>query len=857
MPGLSALEGIEREGNTRSFASTIIALLTSDLLMIIRPAFLPRWRTVGAVFTAASLLTPVMPLEARNRKGDRLLREAQIAESKQVWDDALTLAEQAVTSDPADPAYQLEFRRVRFEAANYHLLRGQEIRPKGDLAGALAEFEKAYKIDPASDIADQEARRTRLMIQREANRKAADPSAKVSPEEMGMTTAQVARQAAQERVDSLMPIPELRPLNTQPLTLRMTNQKPKVLFDTLGKLAGVNVLFDPDFDGAQTKPQSIDLNGSTLEEALDYLAVVTHSFWKPLGSNTIFIAQENPTKRRDYEDQVVKVFYLSNITSPQELQEVITTLRQVIEVNKLFNYSSQNAIIVRAEPARMALVEKIIADLDKPKAEVLVDVTVMEVDTTRSRQLAAAFAPNGINSQILFTPRTSLQTLAGQLGTTNSNSGGFNANGGSTGSTGSSTGSNTGSGTGSNTGTTNTSGSSSTTTTSSPIPLVNLKHITSQDYSLTNVPGGLLEAIMNDTGTRVMQRPQIRAVDNFKAVLKIGDKVPTASGSFQPGVGGVGVNPLVNTQFTYIDTGVNLEMTPRVHDNGEVSMHLDIDISQVSDYVNLGGISQPVISQRKATLDVRMRDGQINMIGGLIQLSDSKNVSGVPGLANIPILNRLFTTLQTTQNKTELLISIVPHIVRGPDVTAENLKEVYAGNQTNYSVRRAARAVPASTTVTVPLPNSEMGAPPAPAVLPSPAPRISFSPAQLDAQSGSSFTVSVRADSVTNLQSIESQIKFDPKVLKINSIVAGDLLQQNGLTLTPSKNILNDTGDASASLARDPAKGGVNGSGALLTVTFQAVGKGQTVVIMPRTVLHDAAGATVNAGSGPLTVTVK
>ncbi len=825
--------------------------------MIIRPAWVPRWRALGAVSSLISLLAPTLPLEARNRKGDRFLREAQIAESKQIWDDALNLSEQAVTSDPADPAYQLEFRRVRFEAANFHLLRGQQLRPKGDLAGALAEFQRAYKIDPSSDIADQEIRRTRLMIEREEKRKAGDPNAQVSPEEKGMTPAQAAKQDAQDRVESLMAIPELRPLNAQPITLRMTNQKPKVLFDTLGKLAGVNVLFDPDYDGAQTKPQSIDLNGSTLEEALEYLAVVTHSFWKPLGNNTIFITQENPTKRRDYEDQVVKIFYLSNVTSPQELQEVITTLRQVIEVNKLFNYSSQNAIIVRADPARMALVEKIIADLDKPKAEVLVDVTVMEVDSTRSRQLAAAFAPNGINSQILFTPRTSLQTLAGQLGTTSGSTSTF-TNNGTTNTTGTSN--STGNTTSTNTGNTSTS---SSTTTSSPIPLVNIRHISTQDYSLTNVPGGLLEAIMSDTGTRVMQRPQIRAVDNFKAVLKIGDKVPTASGSFQPGVGGVGVNPLVNTQFTYIDTGVNLEMTPRVHDNGEVSMHLDIDISQVSDYVNLGGISQPVISQRKATLDVRMRDGQINMIGGLIQLSDSKNVTGVPGLANIPILNRLFTSLQTTQNKTELLISIVPHIVRGPDVTAENLREVYAGNQTNYSVRRTPRLAPVTTTVTVPLDNNVMAAPASPvaptaAPIPvGPAARISFAPAQLDAQAGSSFTVSVRADGVTNLQSFESQIKFDPKVLKINSITAGDLLQQNGVSLVPQRNILNDSGDASATLARDPAKGGVNGSGSLLTVTFQAVGKGQTIVIIPKTVLHDSAGAAVNAGSGPLTVTVK
>ena len=831
--------------------------------MIIRPALLPRLRSVGAVLTAYSLLVPTMPLEARNRKGDRLLREAQIAESKESWDDALNLSQQAMQADPADPAYSLELRRVRFEAANYHLARGQELRPKGKLAEALIEFQKAYQIDPSSDIAEQEARRTKGMIEREEKLKAADPHAQLTPEQMGLTPSQVAKQDAQERIDSLMPVPELRALNSQPLTLRMSNQKPKVLFDTLGKLAGINVLFDPDYDAAQSKTQSIDLNGSTLEEALDYLALITHSFWKPIGSNSIFVTQENPTKRREYEDQEVKVFYLSNITSPQELQEVMTTLRQVIEVQKLFNYSSQNAIVVKAEPDRMALAEKIIADLDKPKAEVLVDVTVMEVDSVRSRQLAAAFAPQGINSTISFTPRTSIQTLAGQLGTTSSTSStGFSNNG----TTSSSTASSASTASTASTGTTAT-----TTTTSSPIPLVNISKIGTQDYSLTNVPGGLLQAIMSDTGTRVLQRPQIRAVDNFKAVLKIGDKVPTASGSFQPGVGGVGVNPLVNTQFTYIDTGVNLEMTPRVHDNGEVSMHLDVDISQVSDYVNLGGISQPVISQRKATLDVRMRDGQINMIGGLIQLSDSKNISGIPGLANIPILNRLFTSSQITQNKTELLISIVPHIVRGPEVTAENLREVYAGNTTNYSVRRAPRAVPASaTTADGALPGTPAAAPgtpvtpaptapftPVPSMAGGPAARVSFLPAQVDAPLGSSFTVSIRAEGVTNLQSIESQLKFDPKILKINSIVAGDLLQQNGVTLTPQKNILNDAGDAGATLARDPAKGAVSGSGALLTVTFQAVGAGRTLVTMPKTALHDSAGAVINTGSGPLAVTVK
>jgi general secretion pathway protein D len=826
-----------------------------------------RWVAITAVF---SILVPSTPLGARTRKGDRLLAEARIAEGKQDWDKALVLAGQAIAQDAADPGYMLEVRRVRFEAATFHVTRGQQVRGAGKLTDALAEFQKAYDIDPSSDIADQELRRTKLMIERE-KRRAIDPNSANLDPEGSLTPSQESKKRVQDKVDSLMSVPELKPLSTDPIQLRMSNSKPKVLFETVGKIAGINVLFDPEYESAGGgKTQSIDLNGTTLNEALDYLAVVTHSFWKPMSPNTIFVTQENPTKRREYEDQVVKVFYLSNITAPQELQEVITTLRQVVEVTKLFNYSTQNAIIVKAEPARMALVEKIIGDLDKPRPEVLVDVIVMEVDSTHTRNLTAAFAPTGINTSVLFTPRASLQTLASSLGTSTTG-GTFTNNGSSTTSTG--TTSSTGS-TSTNTGTSSTSSTSSTSNTALPIPITNLGQINGHDFSISNVPGGMLEAVMTDSGTRILQRPSLRAVNNQKATLKIGEKIPTASGSFQAGVGAVGTNSLVNTQFTYIDTGVNLEITPFVHDNGEVSLHLDIDISQVDSYADLGGLSQPVIGQHKLTLDVRMRDGQINMIGGLIQFTTTKNTNGIPGLGSIPLLGRLFSGEQVTDNKSELLITLIPHIVRSSDITAENLQEVYAGNATNYQVRyaqapSAADGVPTTAPAVAPgtVPANPVVAPGAnqmtkPAMRPpappnAPAGRISFSPSQMQAQQGSTFVVTVRADGVTNLQSIESQLKFDPKVLRVNSITAGDLLQQNGLTLTPQRNILNDSGDASATLARDTAKGSVNGSGGLLVVTFQAVGAGQTLVTMPKTVLHDGSGGEVTMGSAPLSVTVK
>ncbi len=851
-----------------------------------RSADLSRPIALLLILTLIGLTVP--PLPARNRKGDKFLAQGKAAEAREDWDKALQFDEQALSEDPSDAGYQLDMRRMRFQTAAYHVKNGQKIRTKGQLAQALAEFERAYAIDPSSDIAEQEVHRTKVMIDREKRKPAARPEGQTdqeAAEERGMTPAQVAKKDADARFESLLPLPELRPLTAAPINLKMNNQKPRVLFETVGKLAGINVLFDPEYEAQnQTKPQSIDFNGSTLEQSLDYLAVVTKSYWKALSSNTIFVTLDNPTKLREYQEQVVKTFYLSNVTTPQELQEIITTLRTVVEITKIFNYTSQNALVVRAEADRMALAEKIIADLDKPRSEVVIDVMVMEVNSVHTRNLAAAFAPQGINSNILFTPRQSIQTLASSLGTGTTSGTGTGTNIGNTG-----IGSGTGIGTGNGTGT----GTGNTTTSSAPIPLVNLRHISTKDYSISNVPGGLLEALLNDRGTRVLQSPSLRAVDNMKAVLKIGDKVPTASGSFQPGIGGVGINPLVNTQFTFLDTGVNLEITPKVHDNGEVSLHVDINISQVKDRIDLGGISQPIIGSRTATLDVRLKDGQANLLGGLIQNQDTKTVSGIPGLANIPILRRLFTSELAEKDMTELLIVLIPHIVRGPDLSDLNMKGIAAGNQTtvklSYAPRKAAAAPEPGTTAELPgatmVPGAPISGPPAtaPAVTP-PAPgitppiagppatappqdktpttpsgnvRVSFAPAQIDTQVNFASTVNVQVDNATDLQSVEAQLKYDPKVLRINSISAGDVLQRTGPPLAPSLNILNDSGDASFSMARASDQGGVTGGGGLITIVFQAIGKGTSTISFQSLTLKSSGGQAIATSMPALVVNVK
>jgi general secretion pathway protein D len=807
---------------------------------------------LGAVLLVLAAVAVQVPVSARTRKGDKLLAQGKAAEAKGELDKALQLYEAALTEDPTDPAYLLNTRRVRFIAAEKHIKEGQRIRSDGHLTDALTEFQRAYAIDPSSPIAQQEIRRTKEMIEREKRKAAGIPEQEAA--DPGLTPSEQAQHEIGERIDSLQNVPELRPLNPKPIDLKMNGQKPRVLFETVGKIAGINVLFDPEYEQQNgTRALSVDLNGTTLQQALDYIALLTKSYWKPLSPNAIFVTIDNPTKRRDFEEQVVKVFYLKNIVQTTELQELLTTLRTVTDIQKIYQYTAQSALIVRCSADKMLLAEKIINDLDKPRNEVVIDVIVMEVSSDLLKNIATQLAPGGINTSINFNPTRA--SILGNAATTTSTTG--------TGTTTTTTGT-TPTTTGITTPTTGTT-TTSTTPTGTAIPLSNIGKISSGDFSITGIPGALIEATMSDSGTHVLQTPQLRSVDQTKASLHIGDKVPTASGSFGSATGsvGVGISPLVQTQFTYIETGVNLDMTTKVHDANQVSIHLEMDISQVTNYVSIGGISQPEISQRKLQQDIRTQDGEISLIGGLMQSQDTYTKNGTPGLSNIPWLGRLFTGLQTEKVRDDLVIVLIPHIVRSPELTAQNLRGVATGSEQNVHMNRSpalARLVdvPAAAPAGAPPATAPAAASPAtPAPPAGPAAAISFLPGQATADLGSALTVTLRAENVTDLRSVMAQLKFDPKVVRINDVFSGDLIQQTGPPLTPSKNILNDSGDATITIARDPAGTGVSGSGGLLTIAFQAVGKGTTTVSLQQLNLQAAGGRPIPANTPSLTVTVK
>ena len=813
----------------------------------------------------------VSGVEAKTRKGDKLLKAGEAAEVRGDWDKALDLYEQAVDADPGELGYLVPMRKARFEAGQGHVKAGQKLRTEGKLEEAVQEFQKALIADPSSAIALQEIKRIQDMLRAPAKTGA-------RADERGLSPAELSRRQSEDRVDSMLGPPELKPMTAVIPVLKMNNQPPKVLYETVAKLAGVNVVFDSQYQ-APARNFNVDLSNATADQAFDYLATLTHTFWKAITPNTIFVAEDNVTKRRDYEDDVVKVFYVTNATTVQEFQEIATAIRTVAEIRRVFTYNAQRAMIVRDTVDKVALAEKLVHDLDKPKSEVVVDVMVMQVNSERTRDLAATIASAGtagLNVPINFAP----------AGTTTTTSTGANGN-------------------------------PTPTTTGNTITLARLGHLSTADFS-TTLPGGLLQAMLSDSRTKVLNQPQVRASDGQKVTLKIGSRIPYATGSFGSTLGGVGagVSPLVSTQFNYADVGVSIDMTPQVHSTEEVTLHMEVTVSSVQQYINIGGISQPIIQQSANVADIRLREGEVNILGGLSQSQDTNLVNGIPGLVNIPVLGHtIFGSDHTDKIRSELMIALVPHIVRTPAYTAENLRGIYAGTdqvvKINYAPKdeepmgsildpagtaptvagavpppaaapttgvaimpgtvrvsppaaspmapaNAAAATPAPARIMPMMPMTASATPGAAPAAPGTAARVSFSPSTLQAADGATVKVNVQVENGAAMSSLAPlRVKYDPALLRLEDIEPGDIFSRGGGGATSTKDIRNDDGEASITIERLPGAAAVNGPGTLAVLTFTAIGSGQAPVTIEEVALKDAQSQPVPANTASLGVQIQ
>ncbi|HWY21788.1 MAG TPA: cohesin domain-containing protein [Candidatus Acidoferrum sp.] len=754
--------------------------------------------------TAVVLLVVLAILPAIADKAKTIYEKGQDAEARQNFEAAYDFYRQAYDLKPKDLRYRTSFERMRSKAAQSIVHHGVVLREQGKLQEALAEFQKAAQIDPSLFSAQQELKRTQQMLNDAVN---------PPPQSAGPPSS------LQRKIREAGGPVELAPISVVPITVKLTEDS-KVIYQTVGQLAGINVLFDPDYTSRRIK---VELNGVTLEEALQITALESKTFWRPVTSNTIFVAQDNPAKRKELEQSVLKTFYLSNISQPTELQDVVNAIRAVLDVQRVQQLLSQNALVVRGTPDQIALAEKLVDDLDRARPEVIVDIAVLQVSKDKSRTLG------------LSPPTSATVALQSNINTTPTTT----------------------------PGTTPTSSSSSGT----GLNLNTLGNLNATDFQVT-IPSANLSAVMGDSDTKMLQNPQVRALDNQKATLKIGERVPVATGSFQPGIGGVGINPLVNTQFQYLDVGVNIDVTPHVHADREVTLKITMEISSVVGQSSIGGISQPIIGQKKIEHEIRLRDGESSLIGGIMDDSQTRSLSGIPGLAQIPILGYFFGQKTQDHSQDETVFAITPHIIRGATVSELNQRAIDIGTANTIELRHVSHTVAPAAPATQ-APATPANPTPSIQLLPNQTPNQAanpgtgqganflFDPGQITATKGNTFVVNLLISGAQNVYSVPVQMNYDPAKLQLVNVSNGGFLSQDGQAVALVHREDETTGTLQITATRPPGSGGVSGQGAVVTLTFQAKASGQTPLTITRGGARDPGQQAITVNGAQASVTVQ
>src|ERR1700682_2990716 len=386
-------------------------------------------------------------------KGKTDYTQGRKAEHLLDYDAAYDYYQKALKSDPENAEYLIKFNQARFEASSLHMKNGVKLRERGQLEAAASEFQRAVAIDPSSPIAEQELRKTLGMIgeKNRANNAATEP-----PKDESGSGPQLAS----------MP-PALKPLSTASISLHMTNDA-KIVYETIAKLAGLTVIYDPDFPARRI---TAELNNVTIEQALEIVSLESKAFWKPVTENIIFVIPDQPAKRRDFEENIVRTFYLSNTVQAQDLTEIVTGLRQLLDLKRIQQLNAQNAIVIRDTPDKLALAEKMIRDIDKAKPEVIIQVQVVEARVDKMRNLGIS---PGTSASIAVVPPGTTTAPPATPGTTPS------------------------------------------TTTNNALSLQQLGHLTGQDYAVT-LPSFTATALLNDSTTKIIQNPEVRSVDGQPA----------------------------------------------------------------------------------------------------------------------------------------------------------------------------------------------------------------------------------------------------------------------------------------------------------------------------------------------------
>ncbi len=538
----------------------------------------------------------------------RVFRTAEEEERAQHWDLAVLAYQKAAEMDPGNLRYKISLTRARNKAALGHYHRGVLYRTSGNLDLALIELEQAIAIDQTIGTAQQEVKKVKADIEvRQREIEGGTPVEKAKAKTRGM------------RANA----PLLNPSSTKPIDLIFPTDTPiKKIYSYLGAAAGINIIFDPQLKDDKF---SLDLRNVTFQKALETVLRQAGHFYKVLDEKTIIVAQDNTQNRKEYEDLVIRTFFLSN----GDVKDVSAMIRSILDLRRLGTIPQLNAIIIRDTADKVAVAEKIIEINDKAQSEVLIDVELVVLDTTKAVELGAQLSA--------YTTTAGLTAAAGS-----------------------------------------TSGSSGS------LPWAQIWKLGLKDFSFT-IPTVTFNFIKNNSDAEVLAKPQLRIAEGAKAQLIIGNKVPIPMTTIntQQAIGGTGIVPI--TSFQYQDIGIKIDIEPRVHHNKEVTLKLTVEASTQNGSISSPSGDQPIIGTRTITSTIRLKDGETSILAGLIRTDKTKTRSILPFLGDLPLIGALFNYTKENNSRTDLLMTLTPHIVRSPSITEEDLIPVWVGTENNVS----------------------------------------------------------------------------------------------------------------------------------------------------------------------------
>ena len=761
------------------------------------------------------------------------------------WDAAVTFYRQAVQDHPDRTEYRIALERAMLNASRVHLDAARVLEARGDLEAALREYRRASEFDPPNRVLAAKASEIERRIRDQAE--AAQPRSNIS----------AMRAQARQQQPALIAANEIVP------AIRFNQSSLRDALSFIGQATGINVTYERGYQDASV---TVNLENVTLEQALNQLLSSNQMFYKVQDERTILVIPDTIPNRQRYEEQVIRTFFLSHGDASEVAQIVNTVIRVAnmpIPPNVAVNKTA-NAIIIRASAGVAAIAERLIEANDNPRAEVVIDVQILEVNKTRTRQFGLDLGTYNVST--VFSPEIN-PSDDGQLRPPP-----FNAN-------------------------------------------LITRGVSTADFYLA-VPSAVIRFLETDNETKLIAKPQLRGAEGQKILLDLGDEVPVPSTVFTPiAQGGANTNPL--TSFNYKTVGIKIEMTPRVTPEGDVILDLLLENSTRAQDVDVAGVNLPSFGTRRVTTRLRLRDGESNLLAGLLREIDRKNLRGIPGLIRLPWLNKLLASNDTAVEQTDIVMLLTPRIVRTQELTQQDVSPIFIGTQFNVGLGGpppliapadpasapaagapapgtpavpsgnpqpqgggavpivppgsspipGTTAVPAGPTPGAPVPGTPGSTPQAtplaggaasPAAPASPATsavaatggaQIVVTPPGTDFRvGGGPYTVAISAANASRLSAVALTLTYDPTVLRVRTVQEGSLMRAGGIPATFTQQVNAVNGRIDIAIVRSGDTTGVAGTGLLATVLFDAVA--------PGTASFNVAGSASAPGGAPVPLQV-